>query len=199
MFNLSFLNFWISESIDALVFTSSNGVLGFLKMVTGTNVHLGELKIYAVGNKTASELKKNGFDVTIPDESNAVGLAKLIKNTHDTQSVIHFCGDKRRKELSEILNRAGIRVNELIVYRTLAKQKKRQETDAEAVLFYSPSGVEAFLEIHNEEVLDLPAFAVGPTTAYATRNSGFKQVFVADETSTEALLVKVKDFFNGNL
>lgn len=194
-----FLEILDSEPIDALVFTSRNGVLGFLKLIAGTKVDLKKLKCYVVGKKTASELENHGFDITTPEESNAVGLADLIKAEPGIRSVIHFCGDRRRKELSEILNRAGIRVNELIVYRTVPNQKTRQETIAEAVLFYSPSGVEAFLESHKEEVLNMPVFAIGSTTAATMRNSGFKRIFVADETSTVSLLNKVNEFFNGNL
>lgn len=194
-----FLKLCDSESIDAFVFTSRNGVLGFQKIIPDLPDDLKKFRIFAVGKKTAEQLGKMGVTATIPDKSNAKGLARLIVKEDKIHSLIHFCGDKRRNEFSQIVTGSGKNVYELIVYKTSKKQALSHEMNAEAILFYSPGAVDAFLDNHDNGVLDLPVFAIGSTTAGAMQSAGFRHVYVADETSTESLLKKVKDFYNGTL
>lgn len=196
-----FLKLLNTKIIDALVFTSRNGVLGFQKLFADIPVDVKKLRVFAVGKKTAGQLQKIDLKAIIPDESNARGLARLITEDGEVKSVIHICGNKRRNELSQMVTEAGKKVYELIVYKTLRNPdiSISHEMNAEAILFYSPGAVEAFLDNHDNGVLDMPVFAIGSTTAEAMQNSGFRHIFIADETSTESLLKKVKDFFNGML
>ena len=74
----------------------------------------------------------------------------------------HFCGNLKRDELNEILTQNKIEVNEIEVYRTVLNERKFEEV-FDAVLFYSPSGVQSFIE--DNETNESIAFCIGQTTA----------------------------------
>ncbi|MFU8860425.1 MAG: uroporphyrinogen-III synthase [Cyclonatronaceae bacterium] len=158
------------------VFTSRNGVAGCrhaLGEMSERATSAGPSMVYAVGPGTAVEAKFWDVPVVIPeapDAYDAIGLAKRI--LHDTQitEVIHWCGVRRRPELGERLGAAGVLVHEVIVYDTLP------ETDIpvpsvkpDAVLFYSPSAVEALFEGGALPQWTCPLIAIGNTTADALK------------------------------
>ena len=170
------------------VFTSSNGVRALEELMeTGLEVR-PETQLFAVGSKTKEALQRLGLSSKTPSVQNAEHLAALIAGEGKVESVLYFHGNLSRDELAEGLRREGIETVELEVYKTIVKEIGLPEEPVAAILFYSPSAVEAFRRGGGFEG-ELPAlFAIGPTTAEALRDETGQVVHVAGEPSTETLL-----------
>ncbi len=156
---------------------------------------MGDQRVYAVGPKTQSALKDIGISAEIPLENNAEGLADYIIEQGEVKSAIYFAGNRSRDVLTNRLQEEGIDVEEVEVYKTQLRHMDLPERTIDGILFYSPSGVEAYegsvgFEDLEEEV---KLFAIGPTTADRLRESVDRKVHIAEKPGTEALIRKVAD------
>ena len=85
--------------------------------------------IYCIGNTTAQLIKKYFGELSIAGTANsAIELAKLIAAKNQIDEVIFFCGDQRRDELPEILRTKHVRIEEIIVYHTIAVPNKVEKS-----------------------------------------------------------------------
>ncbi|MCG2590320.1 uroporphyrinogen-III synthase [Rhodohalobacter sulfatireducens] len=159
---------------------------------------------YAVGKKTAAAVKERlGFDAASPEQQDAIGLAKKIKNDFakkddsDKPTVLHFCGDKRRDEFRQFLSDADIHVRDMVVYNTILKSMRLPTHKTDGILFYSPSAVHAFRDSGGFRNKNLPElFAIGETTAEELSIEAGRHVHVSPEPSTEHLLQHVSEVLN---
>ena len=116
-----------------------------------------------VGKQTRKFLKKKGFKVLAQAE-NAKELGELIIKDYNNRKFTFFSGSLRRNELPQLLIEHQIVFNEIEVYETVLKPYKiNVKTDA--ILFFSPSGVQSFLKENELEEQD--CFCIGKTTAKA--------------------------------
>jgi uroporphyrinogen-III synthase len=94
--------------------------------------------------------------------------------------------------LAAALAAAGIQTDFCEVYeKALAP---RPVAEAEALIFYSPSQVDAFLDM-NKLDKKTPAFCIGATTAAHLKALGHEHIYIAPKPATEALLTTVFDYF----
>lgn len=187
----------VSESYKVvLVFTSQNGVKGFDQFRQAGVQFPQHSPVYAVGNKTAEALQKIGYEeVTVPEKQDGVGLAhKIIDDflanpvLKDT-TVLHFCGDKRRDELRHYLTESEITIKDIVVYKTELNNMELPDSPVDAILFYSPSSVQAFRQsggFHQPELPEL--FAIGPTTAEDLSIESGKHVHISPDPDTDVFL-----------
>ncbi len=167
-----------------LIFTSQNGVKGFFSQYPEFQTR-EELNIFCVGDKTKAQIKENGYPV-VASANSSKELGELIVNEYKESVFLYICGDKRRDELPELLNKKGISIEELEVYTTTLKAKKFNTT-FDGVLFFSPSAVQSFCKENSLE--DTIAFCIGNTTA--TEAKKFTQnIIVANKPSIENVLVQ---------
>ena len=203
--SIEFRNDWLAvqSAIDRddpiiFVFTSQNGVHALAQFKRAGIKIPDSVPVYAVGSKTEKALLENGFkDVRTPLEQNGVGLAHLIiddilKNPDlKNAEVLHFCGDKRRDELRHYLTDSGIKIKDIVVYKTELNQMDLPDLSSfEAILFYSPSSVQAFRQsggFHQNESLP-ELFAIGPTTAEELSIESGQHVHISPEPDTEEFL-----------
>ena len=82
-------------------------------------------------------------------------------------------------------------VKEFEVYKTMLNPIK-VDTAVSGVLFYSPSGIESYLEENSTEKV---AFCIGETTAVAARKY-FDKVEVANMPDVESVLALVNTYFS---
>ena len=157
--------------------------------------------------------KENKFEFFIPKKENGIGqwLAEegisagfpspaddfketrisldreLVKNKEAT----YFCSDLRLDVLPSYLKEKGILLNEVEVYKTMLSPVKIHE-DISGVLFFSPSGIESYLEVNDTNKI---AFCIGETTAVQARKY-FETVQVANLPSVENLLESLNTYFS---
>jgi len=175
------------------IFTSSNGVLALKQLVkAGLNVR-PETRVFAVGHKTADALAELDIEATVPPMQDSEHLAKLIIREGKIDSVIYFHGNLSRTGMTETLREKGIEVIGLEVYKTIINEIHMPGKPVDAIVFYSPSAVEALKRGSGFSSTMPPIFAIGPTTAEAVRQASGRQVYVAEEPDTKILLRKISD------
>ena len=102
-----------------------------------------------------------------------------------------FCGDLRRDELPQILEKHKHVIHEVVSYLTLMTPDELKNP-YEGLLFFSPSGIESYLQ-KNKPGSEV-AFCIGATTAGAARKT-FQTVIEAKSPSVEAVIQSVNDYF----
>jgi len=175
-------------------FTSQNGVNALQKLMEQGYTLPGNVVFYAVGEKTAYALKDLGYTAIVPELSYGEQLGEKIAADLNQfglkdATVFHFCGNRRREEMRHTLEKSGIDVKDLVVYETIINHMHINGIDAEGVLFYSPSAVEAFRKSGGFRRDKLPElFAIGHTTAQELSIESGQNVHVSPKTNTEDFL-----------
>lgn len=149
-------------------------------------------RIYAIGNTTRQLVEQHLGPVSGTAEYGG-DLADAIIENGET-AVTFFCGDIRRDELPGKLQDAGIALDEVVVYRTIALPQKLTK-EYNGILFYSPSAVHAFFE-GNGLPEGTTLFAIGHTTAAALNTYTQNRIYVADSPSKEGLVRDMMDYFS---
>lgn len=177
-----------SDDEALCLFTSQHAVQAcFPEGRTGERI----LNCCCVGAKTAALLQGLGHRVLEVQDS-AELLAEEIIKKYSGRSFIFFCGDRRLDTLPQRLRRAGMRLEERVVYRTNLIINKF-DTHFDAVLLFSPSGVESYTTAN--DLSESTAVCIGPTTAKAARKHT-KQIIIAAFPSVEAVLTAAGNLLN---
>ena len=176
---------------ETIIFTSANAVEAVIKYLQKKP----EWKIYCIGNATRILVEDFfGKESIIAVADNGKALAKKIVADKLTNEVYFFCGDKRRDELPEILHQHNVKINEIVVYKTLIIHHTI-EKNYDGILFFSPSAVEGFFKnnlINDESIL----FAIGNTTANEIKKYSKNKIVLSDKPGKENLIEKVIDYFS---
>ena len=174
-----------------VVFTSMNAVEA---VATWQYDQQPEWIIYCTGattRKLAGEYF--GEEKIAGTADSAAELAELIIESGETDDVIFFCGNQRRDELPEILQREGINVQEIIVYETIQLPVKITKS-YHGVVFFSPSAVTSFFK--NNKLPDRTiVFAIGGTTANEIKTYSTNKIIIAEEASAEGMVRSVLEYF----
>lgn len=185
-----------------IVFTSTNTVEVVLSQFP--SLDWGNIKIAAIGPKTAEALKSRGIEPDfVPQEyvAEAIlpGLGDLAGNW-----ILLPRAEIARKELPEAICNAGGVPHEITVYQTLPAEPDIEGLEAlrggvDVVTFTSASTVENFIAIarkNNLDPMNLPNHpmiaCIGPVTESAAREAGFTKIVVAEEYTTEGLLRQIR-------
>ena len=172
------------KKIKNVIFTSKNAV----------NALLGKIEIencFCVGEKTAALLSKNGFHVQEIADYGAE-LAEILIEKYKWEKFTFFCGNKRKDDIPNGLAKNEIPFKEIQVYKTSLNPKEFQQ-DFDAILFFSPSGVQSF--ISQNELIDTTAFCIGTTTA-AEAEKHTNNIIIATRPSIENVIVQAVKYFN---
>lgn len=178
----------IKQPLDHVVFTSQNGVEAVLDNFMGSELQFKN--IYCVGRRTKRLIERKIGKVTHVENS-AHQLGNYLSEHLKNGEITFFCGDKRRDELPQILEKNGIGLNEVIAYQTLLSPNRMSKA-YDGLLFFSPSGIESYLS-ENQPKNEI-AFCIGSTTAEVAQNH-FKQVIEAKMPSVESVLKSVNTHF----
>lgn len=186
------ISFETPQLNDYLVFTSKKAVKSVLKSDV-KNVHT--ISCLCVGSKTKEFLEKKGFTV-IESTDYAEELIQIIESKYKSNSFTFFCGNIRKNTIPNYFQQNKIAYNEIVVYET--KLKPHQIKDPfDGVLFFSPSGVNSFLEKNSLE--NKTCFCIGTTTAKALENnpevSGHKNIVIASQPTVENVITEVIKFY----
>ncbi|WP_374505975.1 uroporphyrinogen-III synthase [Flavobacterium sp.] len=190
---VEFKKFELKGIKDNLIFTSQNAVRSFLThpKLEELKSELQQKKVFCVGVKSKTILTDAGFEVVAYTDY-ASDLAEIIALIYANGSYTFFSGNLRKETLPLALKAAGIEFNEIEVYETKLNPHKITTT-VDAILFFSPSGVESYLK-ENTIKKEL-CFCIGETTAEALAKVT-KKIIVAPQPSIEELLADVIEEYN---
>jgi uroporphyrinogen-III synthase len=179
------------EQTSIFVFTSMNAVEAVAAEINGQQ---SDRKVYCIGNTTRRlAIRYFGERAIAGTADSATALAWEILNNEKVKDVIFFCGDHRRDELPDILNKNNIGVKEIVVYQTVSVVHKI-EKHYDGILFFSPSAVESFFS-NNETNEQTILFAIGNTTANAIKKHSNNKIIISDNPGKENLVRKVMEYF----
>lgn len=198
--------------------TSQNAVRALAERAAELGISLPdaahEVRTAAVGSATANAAAKAGLRVTYTAlKHQGTSLAAELASEIPGWRVLLPRSDRANPVLPEMLRKMGAEVVEVIAYRTMnvAQPSGSQQAfsdslpgDVDAVVFFSPSAVEAFIQREQGGNILRAAgsyqgkfaiVAIGEVTAAALRKSGVPRPVVAGNTSVDAVVNALKDFF----
>ncbi len=171
----------------SLIFTSGNAVRSFIEHPG--HIDLLEKECFCVGEKTRALLVSAGFTV-VASAGTAAELLPKIK-VYSNRTFTFFSGNLRLDTLPVSLKMAGIKFNEIRAYITKPSPIE-VGGNFDAILFYSPSGVDSFLS--SNKIGNATCICIGHTTAGRLKNSG-AEVIVAAKPSIENVIIRCIKWF----
>ena len=185
----------ISTHLRNYIFTSKNGVKSFVEYLEKNKITLNKKSnFFSLSGETQIALEHEGYKVNV-SRDNAQSLANEIISTSKETSFIFFCGDKRRDELLDALQHAGLQLTEIVLYKNIL-QPIKVSVKYEAVLFFSPSAVQSFFE-ENTLAKTVQCFCIGYTTANALKEYKLNnKVTVISYPSQQVMIDEVLHYFN---
>ncbi|HEX7152964.1 MAG TPA: uroporphyrinogen-III C-methyltransferase [Thermoanaerobaculia bacterium] len=195
------------ESIDriiddhdyhTIIFTSPNGVKSFFSRLFDRRRDarwLHRMRVAAVGNTTAEELRANGITPDVmPERFISIELLPLLGDDQSGIRTAYIRAAEGRDELIEELRKRGGDVDLGVAYQTLAADIDPAELSGriDVVTFTSASTVDNFFSRLPEEerarILSTALLAsIGPTTSDAIRKWGKEPDVEAANASVAAL------------
>ncbi len=184
------------ENFDGIFITSPNAAEPFLERLNETGKNFRG-KIYVLGKRTNELFKRAGIEIVFYKEAkNAAELIDSIPNNElEGKKILYLRGNRSLRTIPEMLG-SFAEIKELIVYKTSATEVDAKQSDKvkekinsgkiAAVCFFSPSGVESFLENLAEFKQDaIKIAAIGETTARFIKERNMRVDFIAENPSAE--------------
>ncbi len=182
-------NFLLSTSnFDAIVFTSANAVEFFAEHLEKCE----KISVFSLSGKTNDALLKHNIDAIFTADNAEELSGRIIQSS--VKSVLHVCGNLVLETLHERLKNAEIEYQQLIVYNTRLLPQKVDSTLFDAILFFSPSGVESFFS-SNEISEKTISVAIGKTTENTLKTRTENSIIIADKPSVEEMFDKLAKHF----
>lgn len=182
---------WASVQETVAVFTSMNAVVAVTDLLDG---HIPSWRIYCMGYATKKLVTDYfGEDSIAGTGDNALELADTIIENEEPDEVIFFCGNQRREELPAKLRKQQIDVNEIVVYETIAIEKKI-DREYDGILFFSPSAVESFFATNTLPEHTI-VFAIGNTTHDTAARFGKNKIVVSKLPGKDELVEQAIAYF----
>jgi uroporphyrinogen III methyltransferase/synthase len=190
------------REFDWLLLTSPTGAEFFAQRMKALSLAMpwdGKPEVAAVGEKTGASLQRKGIRVGfVPSTFLTRALAEQLPRGRGRRILI-LRADIGDPEFVATLEREGFRVTDLTVYRTSSAAGDEKATepalgDADAIVFASPSAVEAFMKRLDSDAAAsalakrLLAVCIGPVTARAARERGFERIITPKIHTIESLV-----------
>ncbi len=190
-------------NFQAIAFTSANGVRAFVHMY-----QTRDIPCYAVGEATATEARKAGFQVIFTAGGNVIELAALITHRLNKASgpILHVSGRDIAGDLSGRLGAAGFQLIRAPLYKaeksialTAAAQNLIKSGQISHIPFYSPRSAKIFMELirlsHMENHLtEITAICLSSAVSDMISSYSWQKILTAKHPNQSSLfnLVGVK-------
>jgi uroporphyrinogen-III synthase len=190
-----------AEPADVVLLTSANA-LRFLPTGAGAG-----RRAACVGASTAEAAARAGFEVRLVGEAGGEELAeRVVREMPAAAHVLFVHGSDAREEPVEVLRRAGRRVTGVVGYakrpRAAFVAEVRAAPPPAALLVGSPRGAESLADALDaadrpDVRSEVPAIALGETTAARLRALGFACVRAATRPEPSAMAEAVRGALSG--
>lgn len=197
------------KKFEWIIFGSQNSVQAITERAAQINLDLSEavpsLQVAAVGKATAAAAVEAGFRVSHVGKGTGADLiAELAPGMH-AKHVLLPRSDRAGAAHFAQLHLAGAHVREVIAYRTVCAEtldsaSVSASAGAEAILFFSPSAVHAFVALVEHGVLAPIADstgigAIGPVTKEnLLKEARMRCDFEAEEPSVDQIIAALEAF-----
>lgn len=190
------LNTIESRQFDSVIFTSATAVNTFFSNPKAESF-IENKKIFSLSGKTADAL--HALDIKPYHTSIDAGfLALVIIESKTTQSALHVCGNLALTTLQNKLQEEGINYTALVTYETVLLNETKLDEEFDAVMFFSPSGVESFLK-NNHLRQNTMACCIGSTTATALKEKSPTTIIISSALPTpESMIDAIELYYKSN-
>ncbi len=189
-----------------LVFTSTNGVVGFFKGLKAKGLDtrfLNGLKIAAIGAATAGVLEERGITADlVPEHYTGADLCRKLGPLVAHEKVVLIRVYDAPRELADGLRNCGAEVKEYSVYRVETETgnvskicNALQQKQVDAVTFTSPSTVKGFLEnisFNVNYLSGVKVVCIGPVTAKYAKSQGIRVDAVSSNSGDLEMVAELK-------
>jgi uroporphyrinogen III methyltransferase/synthase len=192
-----------------VIFSSANGVDFFTKAAADIGVDakdaLTATHLCCVGPATATVLEDMGLTVeVVPDTHRAEAVVEVLsaRTSLRGQRILIPTVGGARPVLRDGLRELGAEVDEVITYRTVDVEAadpgvlEALEQGVDLVTFTSPSTVRGFHRLVGGGVVE-DAAVIGPVTAEAARELGYRVAVEADPFTILGLVEAISSHFKG--
>ena len=201
------------RKFEWIIFGSQNAVHAISERAAQTGLNLGEvartLQVAAVGKATAAAAEEAGFRVTHVGKGTGADLIEELAPGMHAKHVFLPRSDRAGAAHFAQLHLAGAHVREVVAYRTVCSEtldaaSVAASADADAILFFSPSAVHAFVALVQHGVLppisaSTGIGAVGPVTREnLVKEAKMRCDFSADEPSIDQVIAALRSFLAGD-
>ncbi|MBN2637197.1 MAG: uroporphyrinogen-III synthase [Prolixibacteraceae bacterium] len=119
--------------------------------------------LFCLSQKQSEIVAEIADNIFISEQKNAMSVAELVNINCIGKSVIYLKGDKSLNTLQTEIDSVNIQLYETVVYRNIPVHQKIT-SNFDAYLFFSPSGIESFVEAGNTIQKSARIFTIGRTT-----------------------------------
>lgn len=191
------------NDFDWIMFSSVNGVRAVFRQLGRSRVDRRSLRVATVGPATGGELQSGGWRVDLlPAVHTSEGLLATLDEARvglQGARVLLPSAEQSLSTLHDGLVARGALVTKVDAYRSLDRSALdvadlREELlarGADLLTLTAPSTAERFRSLVGDSAIELPVVAIGPVTARAARELGYRVVAVADPHSVEGLVATV--------
>jgi len=199
------------NKFEWVIFGSQNAVQAVKDRAATLALDLREVfpsvHVAAVGKATAAAAEQAGFRVTLVGNGTGGDLITELAPHMHAKHIFLPRSDRAGAAHFAQLHLAGAHVREIVAYRTVCSETLEPASvaaaaDADAILFFSPSAVHAFMALVDHGVLtpiaDFTGIgAIGPVTKEnLLKEAKLRCDFEADEPSIEKVIAALVTFFN---
>ena len=180
------VHFELPTLADYVIFSSQNAT----KAVLNKAHNLHDTQVLCVGKQSEKLLLGKNIKPLKTAQNMSVlvdFIEKLDKNSH----FLHFCGNRRLPVLANKMKDWKCNFREVVVYQTELTNTKI-EAAPDAILFFSPSGVESHQ--NQNDITNAHCFCIGNTTATAFRQTP-KSIQAVKNASMEQVVAKAIHYF----
>ncbi len=167
----------------SLIFSSQNAVKAVFNQFRDSANNC-----YCVGEKTQKLLEENGQKVVKMAQNSSILVDFILKNAKN-ESFLFFTGNRRMPIIETAFAQEKRPLEVVETYTTIEQPKAIGNYDA--VLFYSPSGVESYLQ--NNSLAQVTSFALGETTAQSLQLHT-DNIITASQPTIEHLIAAVRKY-----
>jgi uroporphyrinogen-III synthase len=191
------------ETFSGAIVTSANALRAI-----AAHPSLAKLKLYAVGTRTASVARANGFTDVEAAGGNAEALRDLVvarwKAAPGTAPLLYLAGEDLTADMKALLAQDGVPVTTRTVYRMAAKSDLPADVVAAlragqvaAVLHYSRRSASAFIEAARRAGIEARALApyqicMSEGVAERVRTAGAERVAASATPDEEAVFATLQ-------
>jgi len=201
--NLRLLKNW--KSYEWIFFTSANGVHYFFQLLKKYSINITSIetkKMAAVGHKTEDVLKKYSCQADfIPTVYDADTMAsEFLSDINVKGPILIVRGSRSREVLPHVFSDHEIPYDMATVYQTVYNTSAKRRLNEvlnngiiDYITFTSPSTVEAFVEMAEEEV-DKQCVCIGTTTEKRARELGFTSLLTPKQFTVDAMIEILSEY-----
>lgn len=185
----------------AIIFTSRKAVDHFFRISEEMRIDIPDtMKYFCISESTAYYLQKYvqyRKRKIFHGKQNFNDLMELIKK-HKKEKFLLPCSENHKNEIPEILEKAKIKYNRAIIYRTQSADLSDVDIkDFDMLVFFSPSGVKSLFENfkdYKQEERVIAAF--GPSTINEAESRGLKVNVKAPNKKAPSMSMAIDQFLD---